>query len=190
VYCCSERAGCGSLFPRLDAVPEAVHIHKQSMLPLACCCSCCCEPAISSPRPNGTLFGLNPDVPSLCLSAAAGGLFAAALIRLRLRLLQYFISRDCSCNSILQLQQCFHMGSRTSSGSSRVQCMHGLLAWTPMGTPHSMRDAQSGIYVSVTVVGSCRLRNHELCFFPDGLRAMLFHWTHAPVCLHSRYQLP
>jgi hypothetical protein len=37
------------------------------------------------------------------------GLFAAALIRLRLRLLQYFISRDCSCNSILQLQQCSYM---------------------------------------------------------------------------------
>jgi hypothetical protein len=43
------------------------------------------------------------------------GLFAAALIRLRLWLLQYFLSRDCSCNSILQLQQCSGMGSRTRS---------------------------------------------------------------------------
>jgi hypothetical protein len=42
-------------------------------------------------------------------------MFAAALIRLRLRLLQYFISRDCSCNSILQLQQCSQKGSRTRS---------------------------------------------------------------------------
>jgi hypothetical protein len=41
------------------------------------------------------------------ISAKPCGLFAAALIRLRLRLLQYFLSRDCSCNSILQLQQWF-----------------------------------------------------------------------------------
>jgi hypothetical protein len=53
----------------------------------------------------------------LCMlqSLTSCGLFAAALIQLRLRLLQYFVSRDCSRNSILQLQQCSRMGSRTSS---------------------------------------------------------------------------
>jgi hypothetical protein len=52
--------------------------------------------------------------------AKTNALFAAALIRLRLRLLQYFLSRDCSCNSILQLQQCSVQGSRTRSNTART----------------------------------------------------------------------